>query len=252
MATRELSAEYLELLLAMLEAAALASIDTGRFVSQRVAKAAVKPPTWAPQDKKDWAHHVRLKNEQGQTVGFADTNSPVVGHVRDSAADGSGKSAEGKEDLMLVGGGAFAIREPQESGKMAEAILVSEERARQYAEDELGWAWAEDGQGVVDSSKPVVAHGVSADVGHAQQVVAMNAHVHNAESARVFEQHGVVVRTDDFSGGEPVVYSGWDDREQLAGGLYQDSWSDAVATDFDPVMDRVEPAQYEPDTAGWD
>lgn len=78
---REYSEELLELMLAILEAAARAAVVTGRVVSQQALKQTVKPAHWRPRNSTERQSHVEVKGKDGKTIGFVDKNSPLVKEI---------------------------------------------------------------------------------------------------------------------------------------------------------------------------
>lgn len=141
-------AELVEEILALAAAQARALGRQLKLSRERVGEA-VKPPNWAPKDKKEWDHHVEIKNEDGERVGYADTSDELVQEYQDATTnqDGtveaeSGPMPEAKVDqsrLMSLAGTKWVRTDyPAADGEITSGDLVNDETAHQWLTDH-GW-----------------------------------------------------------------------------------------------------------------
>lgn len=137
---REFSEEYMELMLAILEAAARAAVVTGRVVSQQALKQAVKPAGWRPRNKKERDSHVAVKGKDGRTIGFVDKNSPLVQEIeRRPDTAGAGAVSEAGASTRAQGRDAQGAGS---QGQAAETRTEQVETARQGNDATLASALA--------------------------------------------------------------------------------------------------------------
>ncbi|MDN5618360.1 MAG: hypothetical protein L0G31_09235 [Kocuria sp.] len=148
---REMQNDWAELVEEILALAAAQARALGRQLKlsrERVGEA-VKPPNWAPKDKKEWDHHVEIKNEDGERVGYADTSDELVQEYQDATTnqDGtveaeSGPMPEAKVDqsrLMSLAGTKWVRTDyPAADGEITSGDLVNDETAHQWLTDH-GW-----------------------------------------------------------------------------------------------------------------
>ncbi|MBF0809267.1 hypothetical protein E4U03_11725 [Rothia nasimurium] len=232
---REFSEEYMELMLAILEAAARVAVVTGRVVSQQVLKQSVKPAGWRPRNQKERDSHVAVQGKDGKTIGFVDKNSPLVQEIErrsDTAGAGGvseagastrtqGQAAEKRTEqvetarqgkgatlasALAIGGAAFigvhAARDQGLGASMSTGQVLSEAEARAYME-EAGWQWVDEGKPVMVEGKPAYVSGPGEVelVGGVDEVVLAEGHL---VSERGFEGVDVKVAGHGTIGGEEI------------------------------------------------
>lgn len=268
---REFSEEYMELMLAILEAAARAAVVTGRVVSQQALKQALKPARWRPRNQKERDSHVAVRGKDGKTIGFVDKNSPLVQEVErrsDTAGAGGvseagastraqGQAAEKRDEqvatarqgkgtflasALAIGGAAFigvhAAREQRPGVSMSTGSVLSEAEARAYME-EAGWQWVDADNPVMVEGKPAYVSGPGEVelVGGVDEVVLAEGHL---VSEGGFEGVDVKVAGHGTIGGEEI--DAWDAEfmamaEEGAPMGEPDSGFDPVAFEHRPMFE---------------
>lgn len=148
---REMQNDWAELVEEILALAAAQARALGRHLKlsrERVGQA-VKPPDWAPKDKKDWDHHVEIKNEEGERVGYADTSDELVQEyspatagddaVSDRKPVAEAETAVDQSRLMSLAGTKWVRTDyPAADGEITSGDLVNDETAHRWLTDH-GW-----------------------------------------------------------------------------------------------------------------
>lgn len=204
-------------------------------IRKRLEKA-VKPADWAPRDKDEWKHHTAVKNPEGKTIGYADTNDGLVATME---AKDLQEGVERKPKMLNIAGSMWLAAQTAEASRELDvATPTSAQHAHAWLEDN-GWTVmdgqreAPDAAGAADVDPaavgqidgPVLVTGGSVDVPEGAREVVVT-----GGEATVPEGVPVQVPGAARINGEQV--SGWDEVAEDF-----DSW-DAPAPD--PGMSREE------------
>lgn len=215
---REMQNDWAELVEEILALAAAQARTLGRQLKlsrERVGEA-VKPPNWAPQDKKDWDHHVEIKNEDGKRVGYADTSDELVQEYSPATTGDQARAsqkpvteAETKVDqsrLMSLAGTKWVRTDyPSTTGEITSGDLVNDETAHQWLSDH-GWQVVT-GEVDPDSLDP----GKASFVSGAEMTVPETVPEVVVRSGRVETGPETTTRVDGIGSVNGEVVSGWDE-----------------------------------------
>lgn len=241
---REIQQEYMELLEEMLSAAVEAArrLQT-KIPSRQRLQQAFKRPDWAPRDKADWDRHIEVTNDDGERVGFLDTEDDLVDVVEaqededalnnedievephndieaanlSEASTEDAPQRESSERLASVGGGAWVATEAQGRGRLERGRLVDEEGAHEWL-NANGWDVVSE-KGVKESSqldpdeggRPTVVDGVDVEAPpEAGEIIARNARVNTEKPEKV--------RVSGAGTVNGTASSDWDDVAREADG----------------------------------
>ena len=215
---REMQNDWAELVEEILALAAAQARALGRQLKlsrERVGEA-VKPPNWAPKDKKDWDHHVEIKNEDGKRVGYADTSDELVQEYSPARtgdqAEASHKPMAGAETkvdqsrLMSLAGTKWVRTDyPSATGEITSGDLVNDETAHQWLSDH-GWQVVT-GEVEPDSLDP----GKASFVSGADMTVPETVPEVVVRSGSVETGPETTTRVDGVGSVNGEVISGWDE-----------------------------------------
>lgn len=218
MAEREMQQDWAELVEEILALAAAQARALGRELKlsrERVGQA-VKPPNWAPKDKKDWDHHVEIKNKDGDRVGYADTSDELVQEYSpatagdDVASDqkpvAEAETAVDQSRLMSLAGTKWVRTDyPAATGEITSGDLINDTAAHQWL-TEHGWqvVTREVDPSSLDPGKASLVSGAEMTVPESGPEVVVR-------SGTVRTGPETTTRVDGFGTVNGEVVSGWDE-----------------------------------------